>query len=170
MNNRRRNQFIAGLICLFASAVFVIHFFTKQKVKDASALSTISGQLNSYSFRDGFRGRHHYIIRLSGHPAAFQIPADFLEAFAKDRFQSDVKRNDSVSVSISRESEKNLASDRSLFVFSVRSRSATYLDEQDSIRIYNSAFPILASILFLLAGVAMIYFRPKLVSEYSSHA
>src|ERR1043165_6291732 len=137
MTRRQRNLF-AGLICLTVSVVFGIHEFGKQKVRDATDISTINGHLSSFSFQDRARGHHHYVIRLLEFPATFQIPADFLGSFSKNRFQSDLDIGDFISISISKGDEKSLTTNKRLFVFSVRSKTATYLDEQETIRRYNN--------------------------------
>jgi len=82
---------VIGSAFLFVSAALGLHTWTKQNVRDASDLSAIDGRLSSYSFKDGSRGRHYYIIRLFEYQAAFQIPADFVGSFLKKRFQADLK-------------------------------------------------------------------------------
>jgi hypothetical protein len=134
--------------------------FTKQKVKDANDLIAINGQITSYSFVD--RSRHRYfVIRLLEYPAIFQIPADFIESFLKTRFQSDLKKGDSLWVSIPKKNENKLSSNEHLFIFSARAKTTTYLNEQDTLRIYNGYFKIFMSLLFFLIGSALIIWKPK---------
>jgi len=158
--SRRQRQFFVGLLFLFVSAAFGFHELTKQKVKDSSGLSVVSGQMSSYSFKAGSRGHVYYYIHLVGYKATFQIPADFLDSFSQDRFQSDLKIGDSISISIPKGNENSLSADKRLFIFSVQTKEATYLDEHDALRIYNSNFPTWASIAFFLSGSGLIFLRP----------
>src|SRR5689334_25214875 len=86
----RRKRLLSGLMLLCASAMLTTNDLTKPKLKDANDLSVINGELSSYSFYDGSRSTHLYIVRLFEYQTAFQIPADFLSVFSKDRFQSDL--------------------------------------------------------------------------------
>jgi len=165
---RKRRQFIA-LISLLASAAIAIHESSKPKVKAAADLAGISGHISSYSFKDGARGYHHYVIRLSEYRTNFQIPADFIGCFSKDRFQSDLKNGDSLSVSIPKGKERTLSSEERLFIFSARTRTTTYLSEQDTLGIYNSDSNIVISLLFLVIGTGLILWRPKNTPNKSTH-
>jgi hypothetical protein len=144
-----------------AAAVSCFLLLTKQTVRDSNGLSVISGQMRSYSFTDGRRGHHHYVIRLMEYQAAFQIPADFLSYFSKDRFQADLQRGSTISVSIPKGNEESLTSDQEILVFSVRAKGETYLDEKDAVRAYNSWFPALMSALLFVMGFGLLW-APKL--------
>lgn len=146
---------------MLTSAAMGFHELSKQPVKDASELSVISGHMSSYSFQDGARGHHHYVIQLFEYPATFQIPADFLGSFRKDRFQSDLRSGSSVSVSIPKGNEKRLTLDERIFVLSVRTQTVTYLDEKDTLRAYNSGFPVWTCAVFFLIGSGSIIWTLK---------
>ena len=135
-------------------------------MKSAHDLSVINGQLLSYSFHDGQRGWHNYLVQLAEYPTAFKIPADFLDCFQKSTFQSDMKSGDMLWVSVPKECEKSLNSDGRLFVFSIRTTSTTYLDERDTIKEYNSDFPLMMSVLFFLIGAALIMWRPRETPDF----
>lgn len=160
MKSGRQKAVFAGLLML-ATAVFMgVHEFTKPKIKTFSDLSTTHGQLASYSFQDGVRGRHFYQIQLTNYPSHFQIPADFIDSFSKDRFQADIKTGDSLWLSLSKEEIGKLTADEQIFVFSVRSTTTAYLDEQNTIRIYNGRFVLVMTAVFSLGGVACLVWRP----------
>ena len=119
------------------SAMLVAPHFTTPREK-ISELAVARGQIISYSFLDDSRGTHQYIIHLSGYQAAFQIPPDFAQYFAKARFESDLKKGDSLSISIPVESAAKLISDGPIQVFAVRTPKATYLDEHYTLSAYNN--------------------------------
>ena len=94
-------------------------------MNDSTDLSMISRQMSSYSFKAGSRGHVYFYIHLVGYKATFQISAVFLDSFSQDRFQSDLKVGDSISISIPKGNENSLSADERLFIFSVRTKEAT---------------------------------------------
>jgi hypothetical protein len=158
--------FIVGLIFLFVSAVFIVHEFTRLKVRTAGELSVINGQIASYSFKDGLRGSHFYLIRFLRYRATFQIPVDFVGCFSRASFQSDLSKGDSVWVSIPEASEGSLQLDERIPVFAVRTKTVTYLDEQDTLKIYNSDIPIILSLALFMVGASLIMWRPADDASY----
>lgn len=129
----RRLKFIAKLALSFISAaVLPCHSSGQEKAKSnaiTNELAVAEGKIISYSFLDDSRGTHQYTVRLSGYPATFQIPSDFAKYFSKDRFETNLKKGDSLSVWISAQSAGSLTSDRPVPVFAIRTERATYLDE-----------------------------------------
>src|SRR5215469_6401258 len=164
----RRLLILASVALLLLLAVLVPHdLFNKPKELRAADLAVAKGQILSYTLLDDSDGKHQYIIHLSGYQAAFQIPADFAEYFARTRFESDLKNGDSLSVSILSASAEKLISKETIPVFAVRTASDTYLDEHSTLDAYNhknnpkpvpawtSWFPlIVAASIILLIGLA----------------
>lgn len=140
MKTRRRLLIMAGLALLLLLAALVPHdFFSKPKQLKLTAgdLAVTKGQILSYSLLDDSRGIHLYTIHLSGYPATFQIPVDFAPYFAKSRFESDLKKGDSVSLSIPVANAPKLIAEGTIPVFAVRTASETYLDEHSTLDAYN---------------------------------
>ena len=138
VKTRRHLLVIAGAVLLVLLAVVVAPHFSAPKENGVGELAVARGQIISYSFLDDSRGTHQYIIHLSGYRSAFQIPPDFAPYFAKTRFESELKKGDSLSVSIPVESAAKLISDGPISVFAVRTATATYLDEHNTLSAYNN--------------------------------
>ena len=152
----KSRQLFPGLLLLFASVFVVFHEFTKPSIKTAADLSVINGHLKSYSFKDQARGHHDYVIQLWEYPTVFQIPANFLDSFAKAKFETDVKEGATIWLSIPKSSEKNLTLDKRIFIFSAHAETEKYLDEENSLQKYNSKFTLLMSAIFFLIGSGLI--------------
>ena len=123
-----------GILCLLNAAVFAtLHFaFPRENVKDAGDLSVVSGHLKSYLFWKG-TGSRDYVIRLSEYPVGFQIPGNCIMDFSKVTFEANLHTGDVLWVSIPKLSENTLTSRKRVSIFSVRTKTATYLDEKDAI-------------------------------------
>lgn len=177
MKNRRRLLFVTRFALLFLSTVVIApHLIGKEKAESTNELAVAKGKIISYSFLDDSRGIHQYTIRLSGYPATFQIPSDFAKYFAKDRFQSNLKKGDSLSVSILAQSAGSLTSTGPIPIFAARTDTATYLDEHFTLgghddELNNNAskanskqasngkhFPALTLFEFLLIGLVLVAF------------
>lgn len=159
----RHLQLIAASALLFLSLAGIAHFLSPEKPKPITDLATAEGKIVSYSFLDDSRGAHKYTINLSGYPATFEIPADFAQYFALARFESNLKKGDYLSVSISPDSAGSLAAGRPVPIFAARTKTATYLDEYYTVRAFNAQnnsssnnFAAGLSIVFLFIGVALI--------------
>ncbi|HLX69006.1 MAG TPA: hypothetical protein VKV04_05190, partial [Verrucomicrobiae bacterium] len=156
-------KFIAAAAFVFLSAALIIHFLGRREVKQTVRdLATAKGQIISYSFLDGVNGTHQYTIHLTGYPAAFQIPSDDAQYFAKARFESRLKKGDTLAVSISPDSAPSLTSAGPVPIFAARTDTATYLDEYYTLGASNTGyvndnkFPASLVPVFLRVGVALI--------------
>src|SRR5579872_4673466 len=139
MKIRRQLLFIAALALLVLSAVTLRQHFAKPPQDHSMGeLAAAQGQIISYSLLDDSRGTHQYMIYLSGYKATFQVPADFADYFAKKRFESDLKKGDTLSVSIPADSAGKLISGGTIPVFAIRTTTSTYLDEYDTLAAYNN--------------------------------
>jgi hypothetical protein len=163
MKNRRYLIVTAALAVLSFSAAVIARHWPKQEIKSLGELAVAEGKITSYSFLDDSRGTHLYTIHLSGYQATFQIPADFAEYFAKARFESQIKKGDSLSVSIPAESAGLLISGGSMPIFAARTKTVTYLDEHYTRSAYNNRYknndsklPGLISSVFLWAGASLV--------------
>ena len=125
----------------------------------------MTGKIEGYSFVDGspslhHSATHHYLIHLDNYAATFQIPADFVDAFSKEQFESDLKKGDTVSLAIPRQSlPQAAASAATVWVFGVHAHFGTFLDEQDALPLYNSPFPLIVCGILLLTGAAFLVRR-----------
>lgn len=159
MKNRHLNLFALLALLFLAAAVFTYHF-ARQRAKTTGDLAQTEGQIDSYSFLDDSRGTHHYEIQLSGFAATFEIPAEFSKYFALTRFASNLKKGDSLSITIPAQDATNLTSVKSISVFGARTKTATYLAEYDALNAYNgiinkkNKLPALISFGLLSIGLA----------------
>ena len=139
MKIRRQLLFIAALALLVLSAVALRQHFDKPQDHSLGELAAAQGQIISYSLLDD-SPRHASIhdLPFSGYKATFQVPADFADYFAKKRFESDLKKGDTLSVSIPADSAGKLISGGTILVFAIRTTTSTYLDEHDTLAAYNN--------------------------------
>jgi hypothetical protein len=156
-------QFIGAAAFLFFSAALVTHFLAKREVQQTVRdLAEAKGKIVSYSFLDGVKGSSQYTIHLSGYPAAFQVPPEDAQYFARARFQSNLKVGDTLSVWISPDSAARLTSAGPVPIFAARSESSTYLDEYYTLganhngNLNDNKFPLSLVPLFIRAGVACV--------------
>lgn len=136
----RRQLLVLATTVIFVLSAVAIWQQSAPKPQDhrLSELAAAQGQIVSYSLLDDSRGTHQYTFQLTGYNATFQIPAEFAAFFAKARFQSDLKKGDFLSLSIPSDSASKLISGGTIPVFAVRTKTADYLDEHDTLAAYNN--------------------------------
>lgn len=155
--------FFAAAAFLFLSAAVITHFLGRREVqKIVRDLAEAKGKITSYSFLEGVKGTGQYTIHLSGYSAAFQVPSEDAEYFAKARFLTNLKAGDTLSVWISPDSAGRLTSSGPVPIFAARSETATYLDEYYTLGASNNGnvndnkFPVSLVPVLLRAGVACV--------------
>jgi len=136
MKTRRRLLILTGLALLLVLAAFVPRGIFRRNLT-VGDLVVAKSPIISYSLLDDNKGTYQYVIRLTGYQATFQIAPEFAPYFAKNRFQSDLKAGDSLSVWIPVASTGKLISNGTIPVFAVRTASDTYLDEHSTLDAYN---------------------------------
>lgn len=156
-------QLLAAAAFLFFSAALIIHFTATREVKQTVRdLAEAKGKITAFSFLEGGKGTGQYTIHLSGYTAAFQVPPEDVQYFAKDRFEKNLKKGDTLSVTISPDSAARLTSTGPVPIFAARTDTATYLDEYYTLGANNSGFvnpnkfPVSLVHEFLWAGVACV--------------
>jgi hypothetical protein len=152
---------IAGLILLYIR-------FNQPKPKGDTDFKFVSGQFESYSFRDGSRGYHNYTFRLKNFINSFKIKADFLDFFYASNFKQ-LNEGDSLTVGISNTDINKLNSTSDyLFVYSIKSNTSTFLDSKDTIAFQNSNHDYYYFGGLLLLGLTFLYFgyKSKIKTEF----
>lgn len=135
---------------------------TTHKVSSISDLITVEGILSKYSFVDGERGTKKYYIWLTQHEATFQIPADFLNFFEKDKFEKTINAGQKIYVGISRSDKASLTkiNDR-IRIYELHNDYASYLKSSLTIKQENNTLQYIIGPLFILAGVFFFFYRRK---------
>lgn len=140
--------------------VFLNSRITQPSVKSSSDIYLLSGELRDYSFHDGFRGSKVYTFQLDNFRNNFQIPADFVNAFSRSKFQQ-LQGSEILTVGFAKQDTNLLNTSRTIRVFQIQGPEQTYLDSRDTIQTYNSKFILIASATFFLVGITSIYFGWK---------
>jgi hypothetical protein len=153
---RRFAYRILAAIFLFASLALGLRNFARPPVKTSEDLSAVAGKIEEFSFVDGAMQSHNYVVRLQNYPAQFVIPADFIGAFSKNRFESDLKRGDSITISFAqKDKDKLISKGARILIFAVRSSNSAYLEEHDTLPLYNSSLGIVAVVGLVFAALLL---------------
>jgi hypothetical protein len=155
----------AGCPLILAGLAFGAIFLLRTPVKGVEDLSTITGRITRYSFVDSYglrHSNHDYRIYLDSYASTFRIPADFLDVFSKDRFQSDIKEGDLISIAVPKLCLPKVGSNTdTVLIFGIHSYIGTYMDEKTALPIYNSPLGFVYPGLFLLVGISIIMLGKK---------
>ena len=147
---------VAGIICFSIK-------ISRPQVKDESQLQFISGQFDSYKFTNGTKGYRNYLLWLKEYSNSFQINADFLSLFSKNNFIN-LNYHDSITISIAKKDTSKL-NKSNLFIFSITTPKATYLNAADVIKKYNSWFDYFLFLGLSAFGLCLVYWGYKLKKE-----
>jgi len=158
--DRRQYAFVtfsilAGLWLLFSS-------ITTHKVSSTSDLITVDGILSKYSFVDGKKGTKKYYIWLTQHDAAFQIPADFLNLFDRDKFERVINAGQRIYVGISKFDKGGLTkiNDR-IRIYDLHTDNVSFLESSLTIKQENNILKYVIGPLFIIAGISFYFYRRK---------
>ncbi|MDP1801466.1 MAG: hypothetical protein Q8L81_08945 [Bacteroidota bacterium] len=158
-----RDKCLFSSLTIFTGLFFFYHQFTRDTLKSDKDLLQLKGIVKDYSFADKQGGRgmtHEYYIWLDGYKNAFQIPADYLGYFKKEEFETQVRKGDSLSLTIPRQKMIKLNdSNDDIYVMSLDKHNYNYLDKVKTMENENSGFDIYAGIFFLVIGIAFYFFK-----------
>ncbi len=141
---------------------------TTQRVSSPSDLITIDGTLSSYSFVDGRKGTKRYYIWLIEYETPFQIPADFLSSFDKEKFEEVIKKGKRLYIGISINDTSSLIKSKGrIRIYDLRSDNISFLKSSLTIKQENNTLQYLIGPLFMIAGICYYFYRHrKLRNEY----
>lgn len=156
--DRRQYAFVSFSILiglwLFISSI------TTQKVSSHSDLISIDGTLLKYCFVDGKKGTKKYYIWLTQHEVTFQIPADFLRFFDKDKFEKFTNVGQKIFIGISKFDKNSLekSNDR-IRIYELRNNNKSFLESTVTIKQENNILQYLIGPIFIIAGICFYFYR-----------
>jgi hypothetical protein len=157
-----RQKFAFTTFSVLAGCWFLYITITKNKVTSSSDLLSISGTMSRYSFIDGEKGTKRYYILLNEYPQTFQIPAEFLSFFAKEKFESDMQKGQELSLRISKFDEKKLGEPYSyIFIYELNKGSSSFLNSELTIKQENSYLFYYWGTGFIIAGLGFYLFKKR---------
>ena len=141
---------------------------TTHKVSSTSELITVDGILSKYSFVDGKKGIKIYYIWLTQHEATFQIPADFLSFFDKDKFENVINAGQKIYVGISKSDKVRLTKLNEIIrIYDLHNDNASFLKSSLTIKQENNTLQYVIGPLFIIAGIIFYFYkRKKLRHDY----
>lgn len=155
-----KKLFISTFLMLIGSVVLCL-YLSRDKVNMKSDLVEMNVILNSYQFnRYGLRNDHYcYNLYLGNYRNRFQIIADIIDCFNKKAFEKNIKTGDTLRVFISRNDYINLRNLGKVKLFGIYEKDTTYLDSECTIEKYNSNFPVVLCLIFIIGGGLIFYFH-----------
>lgn len=158
--DRRQYAFVtfAVLIGLWLSFSSI----ATQKISSPSDLITVDGILAKYSFIDKKKGRKKYYIWTTQHKAIFQIPADFLSFFDKEKFEKDLNIGQRIFIAISKYDKKSLpkSNDR-IRIYDLHDDNVSFLKSSLTIKQENNTLQYLVGPLFIVAGICFYFYKQR---------
>lgn len=132
---------------------------TKRPLNSDNDFRTLHGQLKTYSFIDGARGRRNYYFYTKDYNNAFQIKANFLFDFDKDYFITHATDLPQIQFRIAKESTKNLNHRKTILIYSLDVNEQNVLSLSDTLKAENSKLGVYASIGFITFGILFYFYR-----------
>ena len=160
---RNSNPFL-DIFIILVGLFFIGHDLYKDKVSSTSDLKEINGTIQNYSFIENRGLKNHtysYYIYLNEYLTGFQISADFVDWFDKAKFEKTVKQGDSLRVFISKYDYAKIGSIEKAFAFGIDSKTKEFLNPDNVIREYNSETALVFGLVFITAGMILLYFDVK---------
>jgi hypothetical protein len=134
-------------------AAIIYHDQTRARGTEEDDFIEISGPLCWYSFQNETKGVKNYLIKICNHRATFQIKADFVSSFNKEKFEAEFKDGDTLYFSVLKNNSKNFEEEDYVFVYEIRTNQSNYLSLQDTIEMDRSYLATFAGLGFVLTGL-----------------
>ena len=158
------DTYIVTIAAIGIGLFFFFHHFDRPILKTPSNVVFVEGKVADYSFQhkpDNRVALNKYYIWLDNYACTFQIKTDYLSYFYQSRFERDIKKGDSIRLSIPKIYENQLKDRKSkIFILSVTKNSAEYLRLIETIPKANDNSDLYAGI-FLVIGGGIYYFAKK---------
>ena len=163
-------EYTPAVVALAVGLFFFYHQLCRPSLDSSNDLSSIEGRIEDYSFarKRGYkRILKQYYIWLENHSCTFQIKADLIPFFYQKRFESHIKRGDSLKLTIPKEFANRLHDkNEEIFILSVSDDFMDYLPLKDSLTKENDKFDIYAGIFFIIGGgILYLLKRNKIIKE-----
>lgn len=154
---------VAGVV---VGLFFLYHQTTRPNLSSKDDILFLEGRVVNYSFKIGGPSARatpkQYYIWLDNYSCTFQIKADFLTFFNQTRFENQIRKGDSLKLTIPKKF-KNQLFDRetNLFILSASKNSTSYLSLDETVPKENDNFDIYAGIAFITAGLIYYILKSK---------
>ena len=160
---RNSNPFL-DIFIILVGLFFIGHDMYKDKVSSTSDVKEINGTVRNYSFVENRGLKNHtysYYIYLNEYVNSFQVTADFVDWFDKTKFEQSVKQGDSLKIFISRYDYTKIGSIDKAVAFGIYSQTKEFMNTKNVIREYNSETVFVFGLVFIFAGMTLLYFDIK---------
>jgi hypothetical protein len=129
-------SFFMLVVSIIVLIWILFQHFTKEEIKRGNDVKIISGTFKDYSFVNK-GARRLYYLWLDGYASTFQISADNLQYFKRDSFITEIKKGDSLYLSVSNNDALNLNKDIEISIFDLRKLNTIYLNRKETMVIEN---------------------------------
>lgn len=157
------DTYIVSIAAMGIGIFFFLHHLERPHLKTPNDVVYVEGKVADYSFepKPGQKATlEHYYIRLDNYACTFRIKTDYLSYFYRSRFERDIKKGDSIRISIPKIYANHLKDSKSkIFILSVTKDSAEYLRLIETIPRANDYFDLYAGLLFLIAGGIYYFYK-----------
>jgi hypothetical protein len=164
------DTYIVPIAAIGIGIFFFLHHYARPVLKNPYDVVYIEGRVADYSSRpqQGQQATlNQYYIWLDNYPCIFQIKADYLSYFYRSRFERDVKKGDSIRLSIPKVYENQLKNRKSkIFTLSVSKDSADYLRLMETIPKSTNNYDLYAGIFLVFAGGIYYFAKRKSIVRY----
>lgn len=160
---RESNPFL-DIFLMLIGLVSVGFYLCKDKISSPSDLAEINGTLRNYSFVEHRNFRSHtyeYYIYLNEYSTGFQIGANHVDWFDRVKFEQSEKQGDSLKIFISKYDYSRIGSNEGAIALGISSKAREFLNAEKGIRIHNSKTPLVFGLVFLIAGMILLYLDIK---------
>lgn len=158
------DSYIVTIAAIGIGIFFFFHHVERPELKTPSNVVFIEGKVADYSFEHKPSHRpalKQYYIWLDNYPCTFRIKTDYLSYFYQSRFERDIKKGDSISLSIPKVYETQLKERKSkIIILSITKDSAEYLKLIETIPKATDNYDLYAG-LFLLTASGIYYFAKR---------
>lgn len=157
-------RFFALSLFPIVGIFFLYHQYERPNIKSVNDITFIEGRIKDFSFKYKGGGRamsRQFYIWVQGYDCKFQIAADYLSYFQKNRFEQTLEIGDSIKIGIPNNQKEKLYEDETILIMSIDSKHVNYMSFSDIIQEENKYFDIYAGLIFLGLGYGIYILEKK---------
>jgi len=153
------NKYFGELIAIIFSLFLFGNILFKEKINNQTKFVNITSNISFYEFKDGARGYHHYYFKCKEYCNIFQIKADYLPFFEKDKFP--IKNESNINFVITEKDFKNINNCDKIFVLGITTNKQKILDFSKVLEFENNNYFFLFPIILFFGAIILILIRNK---------
>jgi hypothetical protein len=162
------DKYTATVAAVSVGLFFFYHQTTRPNLSSNDDILLLEGRVVDYSFKRGTPSLRAtsklYYIWLDNYPCTFQIKADFLSFFYQSNFEREIRKGDSITLSIPNDKKKQIWDrNKTVFILSASKNSTSYLSIDETVPKENDKFDIYAGLFFISAGVVYYVLKSKAI-------